>query len=580
MGHSEETHLANVSWRAVSITLLALVTLAMAHQAYGGPVLVGAEEPDVPVVGPSGVPEEGPGIPLGAEVTVGPGDVVLGGVNEPTIAVNPQDANNIVAASLFRLRISTDNGATFSSPTVPVVPAGFGLAGDPSLAFDSQGRLFWTYLGRRQDNDNLEVFISQVNPATGALVAGPFNVSASAGFPAAVATNNNDKEWLAIDRFPGSPFQDRLYVVWTRFTGTGTDVHAAFSTDQGATWTISSTDPLSTVAEGFVWPVHNAVAPNGDVYVAYHSQPSFASGSPNGTSGQIVVLRSMDGGVSFPQKTAAFTGGSADITFNVQFTGVARKLNQNASWTQGSAQPWVLPDPVKPNNVYVVAADDPTNAVHGGANDDMAVFIARSTDSGVTWGAPVQIDSGPGNSHQFFPTAGIDYTSQCLAVTWYDSRNGAKNGNGNFLLDVFVRSSPDGGLTFGPEGQLNDVAFDPDLGAFDRFPPSGTLRIGEYNGVAANNDTAHAVWTGNRPTFQQVLYDQASACVVDEEPTPTLPPGVGGIAFDSDLRALPLETGNPEGSPWGVAVGIVAAASLLAVGGAAWWARRRRVRSG
>ena len=550
-------------------------------------MLVGAEEPDVPVVGPSGLPDEGPVVPLGAEVTAGPGDVELGGINEPTIAVNPLDANNIVAASLFRLRISTDNGATFSAPTVPVVPAGYGLAGDPSLAFDSQGRLFWTYLGRRQDNGNLEVFISQVNPATAAIVAGPFNVSASAGFPAAVTSNDNDKEWLAIDRFAGSTFRDRLYVVWTRFTGTGFDVHTAFSSDQGATWTLSSTDPLSTATELFVWPTHNAVAPNGDVYVAYHSQPGFISGgapAPDGTSGQIIVLRSTDGGVSYPQKTAAFTGGNADITFNIQGAATERKLSQSVSWTQGSAQPWVLPDPIKPNNVYVVAADDPTNTVHGGANDDMAVFIVRSTDSGVTWGAPVQIDSGPGNSHQFFPSAGIDYTSQCLAVTWYDSRNGAKNGNGNFLLDVFVRSSPDGGLTFGPEVQLNDVAFDPDLGARDRFPPSGTLRIGEYIGVAATSDTAHAVWTGNRSTFQQVLYDQAGACAVDEEPTdtptPTVtpPPPVGGISLDSDVRSLPLETAGPDSSPWGIAVALVAAASLVAAGGAAWYARRRASR--
>ena len=498
--------------------ILSLALLVSAVFVYA----VAAQEPQEPVVGPSGLPSgEGPKMPAVADPVIGPADVPLGGINEPAIAVNPLNANNIVMADLLLLRVSTDNGASFSAFTVAVVPAGFGLGGDPSLAFDSQGRLFWTYLGRRNDNGNLDVFISQVNPATGAIVAGPFNVTASAGLPASVTANNNDKEWLAADRFPGSPFQDRLYVVWTRFTPTGVDVHAAFSTDQGVTWTLSTTNPLSAAGENFVWPPHNAVAPNGDVYVAYHSQPIFAAGAPNGTSGQIFVLRSTDGGATYPQKNTAYTAGNADISFNVQ--GLARMLNQNQSWTQGSAQPWILPDPLKPGNVYVVAADDPTNAAHGGANDDMAVFIVRSTNSGVSWGAPVQIDSGPGSSHQFFPTAAIDYTSQCLSVTWYDSRNGAKNANGNFLLDVFIRSSPDGGLTFGPEVQLNAAPFDPDLGAIDRFPPTETLRIGEYNGVAVVNGTAHAVWTGNRLGSQQIFYDSAIACFGPDDDNDGLP---------------------------------------------------------
>ncbi len=497
-------------------------------------VFVGnAAAQDEPVVGPSGItgvevgpsgiigeeaaPETFEGLsitsrePFGAEGGV---DVPLGGRNEPAIAVNPLDPTNIVVARLFAIRVSTDSGATFSAATPAPVPATHGRSGDPSVAFDSQGRLFWTYLGSRTDNGNLDVFISQVNPATGAILPGyPVNLTASAGFPATGALNNNDKEWLAADRFPGSLFQDSLYVVWTRFDGQGgTFVHATFSTDQGQTWSAALT--LSAGGEGFVWPSHIAVAPNGDVYASYHSQPTFAGGAPDGTSGQIFVLRSTDGGVSYPQKTAAYAAGNADITFNVQTAGNSRILPQSASWTQGAAQPWVLPDPFDPNNVYVVAGDDPTNLNHGAGFDDMDVFIARSTDQGLNWSAPVQIDGGPVGTVQFFPTAAIDDLTGCIAVTWYDTRAGATNAGGNFLLDVFIRSSNDGGLTFGPEVQLNDVAFDPDLGAGARFAgPPPTLRIGEYNGVAVDDGIAHAVWTGNTATGQQILFDSASACV-------------------------------------------------------------------
>ena len=61
-------------------------------------------------------------------------------------------------------------------------------------------------------------------------------------------------------------------------------------------------------------------------------------------------------------------------------------------------------------------------------------------------------------------------------------------------------------------------------------------------------------------------------------PTPTLAPGVGGIALGSDLRSLPLETAGPDASRWSVTLALaVSAASLAALCGAAWYAKRRSV---
>jgi hypothetical protein len=458
----------------------------------------------------------------GALGSIGGTDVPLGGSNEPAIAVNPQDPTNVVVARLFAIRVSTDTGATFSAPTSAVVPGTHVLCGDPSVAFDSQGRLFWTYLGcfpaTGPPFTGIDAFIAQVNPTTGAFIGSEVNVTAAAGVPGS-AGNGNDKEWLAVDRWAGSLFQDRIYLVWTNFLpdGVNTALQTSFSTNQGATWSPAVT--RSAPAEGFHWPSHNAVAANGDVYVAYHSQPTFSGVNPNGTSGQIIVLRSTDGGANFT-KTTAYTGGNADITFNDRTPPAIRLLNQNQSWTQGSAQPWVLPDPLNPNNVYVVAADDPTNTTHSGTNDDMNVYIVRSTNSGATWSAPAQVNTGAPGTTQFFPTATIDDQTACIVVNWYDTRKGAVNGNNNFLLDVFTTVSNDGGLTFAPETQINDTAFNPDLGATDRFPPSGTLRIGEYIGVAVSNGRAHSVWTGNTTTGQQILYENSlvAACAVNQPP--------------------------------------------------------------
>ena len=128
---------------------------------------------DDPGIGPSGIAGEDaaaetiedlsttPTEPFAAE---GGADVPLGGRNEPAIAVNPLDPTNVVVARLFAIRVSTDSGTTFSAATPAPVPATHSQAGDPSLAFDNQGRLFWTYLGQRFDNGNLDVFIAQVIP--------------------------------------------------------------------------------------------------------------------------------------------------------------------------------------------------------------------------------------------------------------------------------------------------------------------------------------------------------------------------------------------------------------------------------
>ena len=260
---------------------------------------------------------------------------------------------NVVTAGLFSLRVSINGGATFLAAVPAQVPATHVLCGDPSLAFDSQGRAFWSYLGCVIDAAGnligIDIFIAQVNPATGAILGGyPVNVTASAGVNLpGVNGFLHDKEWLAADRFIGSPFQDRLYIVWTDFAAAGTVARTTFSSTQGNTWSPSVV--LSAAAEGFVWPSHNAVAANGDVYAAYHSQPSFTNGAPDGTSGHVFVLRSTNGGVAYPQTNLNYTSGNADITFNVQPPfAAARQLSQNRSWSQGSAQPWVLPDPNNP----------------------------------------------------------------------------------------------------------------------------------------------------------------------------------------------------------------------------------------
>src|SRR6185503_5555417 len=115
---------------------------------------------------------------------------------------------------------------------------------------------------------------------------------------------------------------------------------------------------------------------------------------------------------------------------------------------------------------------------------------------------------------QLFPTAAIDRTTGDILVAYYDNRRGGLNRFGHYLLDWMYTVSIDGGLSFGPEGQVNDLAFDPDANApvYDVTPPA-TFRIGEYNGLVAAGCVAGTVWCGNTldthgvPSGQQSVFD-------------------------------------------------------------------------
>jgi hypothetical protein len=453
---------------------------------------------------------------------------------EPTVAVHPLEPAALALANGIFLRVSVDAGDSFNPPFLAPVPfATYENGGDPSLAFDSQGRLFWTYLGLRRDNQRSDVFIAQFDPATGESVPGyPVNVSAAAGRPALFPSNANDKEWLAADRFAESPFRDRLYVVWSRFAA-GTPLEFSYSTGRDL-------EPGGDARgrQHGVRLAHVAVGPRGEVYVAYHVQPGFLGEAPDGTSGHVVVLCSDDGGASFASQSVAYAPGRADVTFNEQVG--ARELEGSVSWTIGAAQAWVLPDVARPDRVYVVAADDPSDELHGAGFDDMDVYLVRSSDRGTTWSAPLRVDAGPEGSLQLFPTGAVADDSGCLTVAWYDTRSGATNPAGHWLLDFLIRSSADGGESFGPEHRVNDAPVDPDL----LMPegPSGTLRIGEYNGVAVSGNIAHLTWTGNTPSGRGAIYDRARVCV--PEPARDLSLLAAGLAVALVTRQGPSRRGH------------------------------------
>jgi hypothetical protein len=468
--------------------------------------------------------------------------------NEPFIAVNPLDPANVVVSDVNQLRISTNGGSSFPTHVASQAVPSFRRGGDDVIAFDSRGHLFWAYQMVHQtmgvdDLADIEIYVQQVDPHTGALVGDAVDVTTLDG-----RTHSDDKIWMAVDANPESIYHDNIYLHWTRFDNNPTEQFFSFSSSGGSHFT-RPVAIATGAGEGFRHQANVAVGPNGDVYLTYHT---FVNGP--GDKGRVVLIRSTNGGFDLAagtvnQRSEPFGDGQATVTSNRQPQ--AGALSYADFLMQGSAAAYVVadPDPARAGRIYVIGNDDPNNIYNNG--DDGDVVMATSDDYGVTWTSVKTISHGPGTSLQVFPQAAIDRSGN-LAVFWYDTRNGRTNAAGKNLLDVYATVSTDGGATFSPDFQINDASnpFDPDVGApnFGNPPDNPpTRRIGEYNGIAVANGVAYVAFTGNTfrdspsgpvATDQQIFFD-TFALQGSSLPPPNIV-GIEGVNKVPPLPAPPL----------------------------------------
>ncbi len=79
------------------------------------------------------------------------------------------------------------------------------------------------------------------------------------------------------------------------------------------------------------------------------------------------------------------------------------------------------------------------------------IYVARSTDAGVTWGRNVRVNDDPGTAEQRgVPALAVD-PQGAVYVAWEDHRSDPQ------FPDVYLARSEDGGLTWSPNVRVNDV---------------------------------------------------------------------------------------------------------------------------
>ncbi|MCW3072204.1 MAG: hypothetical protein JWO44_2094 [Bacteroidetes bacterium] len=352
---------------------------------------------------------------------------------EPSLAINPANSNNLVAAwmrvSGFTLAIgtsySTDAGATWSTPTViPHLHPGFTMA-DVSLVFGSGGTAYMSYIDLHPSHDSGYVMITKS-------FDGGMSWTAPVKVTSALETTDIpvDRPWIAVDN-SGGAYDGKLYIV-SKSAEDGTLPHHIWmksSTDDGATWgTLTMLDdsiPSNLITNAMGVP---AVGADGNLYVAYISYNPSQSPFP-----RMICLKSANGGASFIPKIIGFPASGSAISDTLY---------------QGS---YVLSaNPTNANNLIYTFTDQ--------RNGDPDILSVHSNNAGNTWNTtPVRVNKdATGNGvGQDMCWAGFSTTGK-YAVAWRDRRN--TGGTSSSPFEIYAGVSTDGGSTFKPDQNLSSAA--------------------------------------------------------------------------------------------------------------------------
>jgi hypothetical protein len=455
---------------------------------------------------------------------------------EPTIGIDPNDLSIVAAgAQDFRkttelnvacvgnrwngLYLSTDGGVTF--PDNRLVPGyftdtsgeqdesemfGLCLNTDPVIVFDDQEHMYYSHIAFN------DVPRGTTTPSTvGALYVSVFDrdddtyqhtttvkVPSSSGNARAPeihevgpgSSNFDDKQWMTVDLSRDSDFYGRVYVTWTKFGAQGGQSAIWISHCGGDSFGESCADELADggdfsdgvivnrpVAGGLVQESFPAVAPNGDVYVAFlQFQGGFGSDRPH--SG-IWIAKSTDGGETFTQQRITPI---RQIPSPIPPQGTAANDGNN-SFRTGTAPGVAVTDN---GHVHVVWGEWVNN-------NNAEIKYTRSTNGGTSW-EPIITLNDDSTGHEFFPA--IDSDGNNVHVAWYDGVNPA--GQTITQLNVAYITFADGaGAALAADDRLvTDAPFNPNT--VSRFPVFCAAFIGDYIDIDAVNGKVAIVWNDNR----------------------------------------------------------------------------------
>ena len=396
------------------------------------------------------------------------------GVNEPSIFMNPNNTQQIVAgANNDYYFYSEDGGYSWTTGNLTSTQ---GVCGDPSIIADSEGNFYFFHLSYPDVGNWIDRIVCQKSTDGG-------TTWSDGTYTGLNGTKAQDKEWSSIDRS-----NNYIYLTWTQFDAYGSTAEMdsslilySGSQDGGLTWTdpvrISQTagdciDDDETV-EGAV----PAVGTNGEVFVAWAGRK---------VNGELAIMfdRSYDNGETWLEEDKFVTDFPGGWTYDVPGIYRCNGLPVTVCDTSGGDYD---------GTIYINWTDQ-RNGI-----DDTDVWLIKSVDNGDTWSEPARVNDDEPGKQQFFTWVDIDQTTGYLYFVFYDRRNHENN-----ATDVYMAVSKDGGATF-ENKKISETPFVPSSAAF----------FGDYTNITAHNGIIRPIWCradgGNKSIWTAIADEDNSS---------------------------------------------------------------------
>lgn len=429
--------------------------------------------------------------------------------NEEQVFICPTDSNIIIAnwrdfrTGYRQIGVgrSIDGGQTWTDSLISVDMQYFNFSSwqsDPTMAVDRLGNFYMSaldFLSAGGPGSSVIAFYRSLDK--GVSWEGPYTPDPPPG------SAFEDKQFITVDR-TGGPYDGNLYCAWARFYEGPNRIMFVRSTDGGVTFddSVMIGPPQGSTACGtgydagqFAIPI---VGADGSVHVFWMGS-SLDSGVVCDFRTMIKHRISTNGGVSFgPERLVQEVTG---------YMTAAGSIN-TYSMPVGDVD---ISGGVHHGNMYLAFS---TIGPEGGLSD---VDFIRSTDGGLNWSSPLQINDDP-QSHlnsNFHPWMIVNEDGVIICV-FYDERFDPNHYN----FDLLAAYSFDGGVTWTSNHRISSASSSPGSArdipleepivqvpikgqpALVMSPQAG--KIGEYIGVTAFHDKLNAVWTDTRDGNQEV----------------------------------------------------------------------------
>ena len=409
--------------------------------------------------------------------------------SETYITLNPNGPSTLTGGSneIFRLPMrayfSSDGGSTWGGVDVPLPPPLSGtndtrFGSDPSLAFDTQGNVFYSFIvvffSAAFNTPGHGVGINGTEMAVARSTNGGSTWPVLTRFSFESGENHfNDKPMITVDNGPTSPFRDNVYTAWDAAAGgsTGGGIRVGRSTDHGATFAVNRADSPS--GPGRSIGAVPFVDPAGTLHVAWND---FAANV-------IAVNRSLDGGLTWDaQRTIAPKVIPFDIAIPAE--SFRRAL------------------------VYPACDTDRSQGSHRGrlfcswmdqnASGNTSILLSFSDDAGSSWSPPAPVGRQLPGTDRFNQWLSVDPASGKLTVSSYDTQNDVTGHR--YMTDVYLSRSTDGGATWLSDVRVTTQSSN-EHDCNGVFPCPGIdygNQYGDYEGLVTFGGVSHPIWTDSR----------------------------------------------------------------------------------